>query len=78
MTDLRKWLREAAAHDSIDTLIQRCNVAASEIDRLNTVIKDMQMERIELIRNIDDLMSRKPSSLKKIFKYVRDKTWKEN
>ena len=39
MAQLQTWLREASNNDSIDSLVQRCHVAANRIDALEADVK---------------------------------------
>jgi len=41
MTQLQAWLREASNNDTIDSLVQRCHVAANRIDALEADVKKL-------------------------------------
>jgi len=40
---LQRWLREASSSDNIDSLVQRCHVAANRIDSLERALAEIHL-----------------------------------
>ena len=65
MNKVSMWLRDASGQDAIDKILIRCEVAAGEIDRLQSLL-DSQIQENEILNNHLKESGKKVSLWKKL------------